>query len=204
MDSCGSSSALVADFMGAKLDWKSTWPLPRRFRRFETCRAYLVRWLSRVARGKIHVMDETREKVCCRCRATKPEVAFFRKAKAKDGRQSYCKVCAHEDIVAWYTANKARHYAGTTARKHRNITALRIYVSALTCMDCGEADPVVLEFDHVRGNKVWTISQMLHNGWSMRRIMEEVAKCEVRCANCHKRRTYRGKVEFYRKLREGA
>ena len=57
------------------------------------------------------------------------------------------------------------------------------------CVDCGEADPIVLEFDHVRGTKQDNVSTLIGRAFSWKRILEEVAKCEVRCANCHRRKT---------------
>lgn len=56
-------------------------------------------------------------------------------------------------------------------------------------MDCGEADPIVLEFDHVRGEKADNISRMVHGTRSIAAIQAEIDKCEVVCANCHRRRT---------------
>lgn len=56
------------------------------------------------------------------------------------------------------------------------------------CVDCGEADIDVLEFDHVRGGKVANVSTLLGQP---RRLRLEVAKCDVRCANCHRRKTAR-------------
>jgi hypothetical protein len=50
---------------------------------------------------------------------------------------------------------------------------------------------MVLEFDHVRGVKVRNISEMVRGKFSWRRILEEIEKCEVRCANCHRRKTAR-------------
>jgi hypothetical protein len=63
------------------------------------------------------------------------------------------------------------------------------YLVGHPCVDCGESDPVVLEFDHVRGTKVAAISSFVRNMASMNRILAEIAKCDVRCANCHRRRT---------------
>lgn len=58
------------------------------------------------------------------------------------------------------------------------------------CMDCGEADPIVLEFDHKADSiKVESVTQMVMNNASWERITAEIEKCEVRCANCHRRRT---------------
>jgi hypothetical protein len=58
------------------------------------------------------------------------------------------------------------------------------------CIDCGIADPLVLQFDH-RERKTNNVSWAVSAGWSLRRLTEEIAKCDVRCANCHRRRTAR-------------
>lgn len=68
-------------------------------------------------------------------------------------------------------------------------TMVQDIMSASGCVDCGENDLVVLEFDHVRGTKKYTIAEMVNTGSGLESILAEVAKCEVRCANCHRRRT---------------
>jgi hypothetical protein len=63
------------------------------------------------------------------------------------------------------------------------------YFGSHPCVDCGEGDPVVLEFDHL-GEKLFDIGQALpYRSW--KRILEEIEKCVVVCANCHRRRTAR-------------
>ena len=57
------------------------------------------------------------------------------------------------------------------------------------CVDCGETDPVVLEFDHLR-DKRFAIRLSAH-GRNWQTILDEIEKCEVVCANCHRRRTAR-------------
>jgi hypothetical protein len=58
----------------------------------------------------------------------------------------------------------------------------------LRCIDCGEADPVVLEFDHRdRSEKRANVSRLLANGWAT--VLCEIEKCDIRCVNCHRRRT---------------
>jgi hypothetical protein len=56
------------------------------------------------------------------------------------------------------------------------------------CIDCGEGDPLVLQFDH-RDGKSYDISRLVGNGCPPGRLADELTKCDVRCANCHRRRT---------------
>ena len=57
------------------------------------------------------------------------------------------------------------------------------------CVDCGETEDVLLDFDHVKGEKRANISDMIYQGYSIKSIKDEIRKCEVRCANCHRRKT---------------
>jgi hypothetical protein len=83
---------------------------------------------------------------------------------------------------------KDRKVALQYARLAANKRAVLEYLLKNPCVDCGEADPVVLEFDH-QGGKTANVSDGIRHGWSLKRIMEEIAKCNVRCANCHRRAT---------------
>lgn len=62
------------------------------------------------------------------------------------------------------------------------------YLSKHPCIDCGEKDIVVLEFDH-KQDKIEAISRMTRGFYSLDTIVNEIKKCEVRCANCHRRKT---------------
>lgn len=60
------------------------------------------------------------------------------------------------------------------------------YKKLCGCIDCGEKNPVVLQYDHInRELKITTVSQMISDRWSLKNIKEEIRKCEIRCANCH-------------------
>jgi hypothetical protein len=83
---------------------------------------------------------------------------------------------------------------GLSAEYQRNYRYLRAqavyaYLAEHPCVDCGESDPVVLDFDHVRGQKFMNVKRMLAGTYSLKRIFEEIEKCDVRCANCHRRAT---------------
>jgi hypothetical protein len=73
--------------------------------------------------------------------------------------------------------------------RQRRVIAVLAFLREHPCVDCGEADPIVLDFDHVRGTKRMKISRMLSGTYSLKAIFEEIEKCEVRCANCHRRIT---------------
>ena len=65
------------------------------------------------------------------------------------------------------------------------------YISKKKCVDCGEKDPIVLEFDHTnRSKKFKQVSQMLSGHYSWESVLTEIGKCDIRCANCHRRKTY--------------
>lgn len=89
---------------------------------------------------------------------------------------------------------KAKAKAWTAAANIENRRKVREYLSIHSCVDCGEPDVVVLEFDHVRGEKRNSISVMMSRGCTWATIEDEIAKCEVRCANCHRRITHKRRM----------
>tara|TARA_R110001583_G_scaffold71475_1_gene201301 strand:- start:2776 stop:3186 length:411 start_codon:yes stop_codon:yes gene_type:complete len=70
------------------------------------------------------------------------------------------------------------------------------------CVDCGESNPIVLEFDHVRGVKKENVSDMVRQSYCLKTIQEEIDKCEVRCANCHRIVTHERRQEKREKIEE--
>ncbi len=95
---------------------------------------------------------------------------------------------------AWYAKRspeqKAEKQRKEKERAFVNIKAVHDYKAEKGCMDCGEKDPIVLEFDHrIRADKSFDISNALRLGTSIDKILVEMEKCDVVCANCHRRRT---------------
>ena len=92
-----------------------------------------------------------------------------------------------------YESNKATVNARSMQRAtvvRKKIRAwLHEYLKNNPCVDCGESDPVVLEFDHQR-DKLFAIGDAPRKTTSIKVVAAEVAKCEVRCANCHRKKTY--------------
>ncbi len=60
------------------------------------------------------------------------------------------------------------------------------------CVDCGEARPACLDYDHLRDKRM-NVAMLVHAGLSNATIAAEIAKCVVRCASCHRRRTEWGR-----------
>jgi hypothetical protein len=84
--------------------------------------------------------------------------------------------------------NLRRKEANRKTREQLQIWVVE-YLMEHPCVDCGETDPVVLDFDHVRGDKVENVAHMVDKAYCKSTIETEIAKCEVRCSNCHRRRT---------------
>lgn len=100
------------------------------------------------------------------------------------------------DHRAWYETNKTTLFEQTKARRKRIAPEIRGYILnyllAHPCIDCGERDPVVLEFDHRPGEvKRFNLAQSIRKNFSLASIKTEIEKCDVRCANCHIRMTYK-------------
>ena len=133
-------------------------------------------------------------RVCRRCSTAKPLNAFPLRSAETGTRQWSCKSCQRAYSSAWYVKNRSRHIANTTKNSRVNRRRMRdmarAYLRDQPCVDCGESDPDVLEFDHVRGKKA-EISLLASMGLPWPTIVAEIAKCEVRCANCHRRKTVR-------------
>jgi hypothetical protein len=133
------------------------------------------------------------EKKCCsRCKRILPFGDFNKNVTKTDGHQSFCRTCSRR------TSSELYQEEGSTVKKailrqnarRRKDLATRIfdYLLEHPCVDCGEHNPVVLEFDHL-SNKVSTLSDLVRRGCRWGIILSEIAKCEVRCSNCHTLKT---------------
>ena len=123
----------------------------------------------------------------------KPLDDFAWRRVEKGQRDNYWRPCRANYKKEHYAANKQRYVANAARRKRRvardNIARLLAFFETHACVDCGEDDPLVLEFDHI-GDKNFTIARALRDrSWS--EVAIEIELCEVVCANCHRRRTAR-------------
>ena len=133
-------------------------------------------------------------KVCNKCGGEFSIDEFPIKNKNKGTHYPWCHNCHKEYRREYYQKNKAKiseqDNLTSTERKNRNRQFVWDYYKANPCIDCGENNPLVLEFDHKDdSDKIDRISKMVSGKWSIERIKEEITKCDVRCANCHHIRT---------------
>lgn len=102
------------------------------------------------------------------------------KQKQKEYHRKYYK--------EYYERRREYHYERNKKRTESIRNYIRELKSTLACIKCGENHPGCLEFHH-RNPKTKTIEISLCDrlGWSIKRIQKEIAKCDVLCANCHKK-----------------
>jgi len=86
-------------------------------------------------------------------------------------------------ITVW----RLRQHTTTAENTRKSVE----YLSSHPCVDCGQSDPLVLDYDHITGTKARDVSQMIQAPVKWQKIAEEIKKCAVRCANCHRRRTFK-------------
>jgi hypothetical protein len=90
----------------------------------------------------------------------------------------------------YYANHKEKVKASAKASKQR-LASLVIEAKSKPCMDCKITYPwYVMDFDHVRGKKLANVSQLIAR-CSKQKLLDEIAKCDVVCANCHRERTHR-------------
>ena len=117
--------------------------------------------------------------------------------------QNYCKECKRDADQRNYLKNPERKYRENY--KHKQDIRLRVYnyLASHPCVDCGESDPMFLEFDHVKGEKLYNIGDLKHQTRAWNLIKKEIAKCVARCVKCHRIKTAEqfGWYKWFRQVR---
>lgn len=129
-------------------------------------------------------------KDCGSCGLRKPLGEFNRKSSRPDGLQEVCRECNRQSSRAYYARNRERHVRviveRTAKRRAEAKSFLVTYLRDHPCADCGVTDLRVLDFDHRPGtDKRKDVMAMVKEGFSIVKLSEEIAKCDVRCRNCH-------------------
>jgi hypothetical protein len=134
-------------------------------------------------------------KRCTLCRNDLPLAEFNRKAKSPDGLQNVCRECNRARARRYYADNREKHVRVVMERtKHARRVAQAFigqYLALHPCIDCGEGDIRVLDFDHRVGvDKVADVMRLVRLGHGLDTVAAEMAKCDIRYRNCHARVTY--------------
>ena len=156
----------------------------------------LGRESSNLSQSTERIEMEACSKTCSRCKTTRSIEAFALRNKDTGRRNSICRVCHKEYVKRHYTEHKqkyidrARRY--TPRNRRRNVRWLQEYKESRPCTDCGgRFHHAAMDFDHVHGDKINEVSRLSQNAASMKKILAEISKCELVCANCHRVRTFK-------------
>lgn len=131
-------------------------------------------------------------KRCPRCEQVRPRSLFHLHKSRKDGLQAFCKPCRAEIDHQRYERKVGMNVPRRPQRSERGRKAWLVSLkSGRPCTDCGRSFPhQVLQWDHLPGyEKLGDISE---DFWGRTRaeILDEIAKCDLVCANCHMIRTF--------------
>lgn len=129
-------------------------------------------------------------KLCNKCNEVLPIQMFGKRGKYL---QPYCKPCNKHYQQEHYQKHKQRYIAEAEQRRlnyNRKAHNFLMEYAKDGCSVCGETDYRCLEFDHVdQSTKIESISYMVGQQYPLRKIKEELNKCRVLCANCHRKHT---------------
>src|SRR5215472_12353051 len=104
-------------------------------------------------------------KRCASCRSVFPLLDFPTRSKVTHKPNAYCLGCQRQYSRAYFHerdhAKQVRRVKRNTLRyQTRNSIGILRYLEDHPCVDCGERDPIVLDFDHVRGKKRRNVSYL--------------------------------------------
>lgn len=129
-------------------------------------------------------------RTCTNCKKEKMISEFIFKNKRKGIRHWICRECRRSKRKAQYLGHKKATRERNRRNRLRNMINVYSYLKNHPCIDCGETDPCTLDFDHkCSKTKTGSIANMSRNTFSWKTIMKEISKCEVRCVNCHRKKT---------------
>ena len=129
-------------------------------------------------------------KTCFTCKIQKPLNEFNYRSKIKKTHMGKCKMCQKEYQASRYKRLKKQIYTKNIERRMFLAKKVNEIKKNKPCVDCGKIyDLFCMDFDHL-SNKIMSISQMIHETFSLKNIKKEIDKCELVCVLCHRNRTY--------------
>jgi hypothetical protein len=129
-------------------------------------------------------------KTCTKCHTTKALEEFVRDKRRVDGHGSWCTLCNRKYMRVLIHTPKVQ--AARKAQYAANKESLNAQARARWAEKKDQY--AAMDFDHVQGSKVTGIAQMW--SWGRARVIEEINKCALVCANCHRERTQARRVQL--------
>ncbi len=137
-------------------------------------------------------------KACSKCGNIKSESDFFVKNSTTGRLHAQCKSCYKEHRKSYHAQHYKKYHEQYLhrAKQRRNVlrsefrSNMLLYLKGKKCVICGESDIRTFEFDHIDpSKKEFSISQAVRLGYAWPSVKNEIAKCRILCANCHKKHT---------------
>lgn len=133
-------------------------------------------------------MTEIKTKLCPHCKEIKPVNEFNHSKRTKDGYDYRCKQCQNLSNKSWCKRNWFDKIKQQNQRCKDLTDKIRIYKQTHGCYYCNENTPCCLDLHHLDPSvKEINPSCMASNGWGWNRMLKELDKCIVVCANCHRK-----------------
>ena len=111
-------------------------------------------------------------KICTKCNRELPIEDFHWRNKEKGTRRAECKYCRIDHMLQVFKDKKS---------------IIAEMKSEIKCQKCGEDKSYMLDFHHIDPNeKDESIAKMVHHTYGMKKVLNEIEKCTVLCANCHR------------------
>ena len=124
-----------------------------------------------------------KKRLCTTCKKRQP----------RNKSSSYCKECHNEYQKKYYKKNP-QSINESSIRRRQILVKMKNEAKDVPCQDCGKRYPsYVMDFDH-RSDKKFNLSAIGSKFISIKKVQEEIDKCDIVCANCHRERTHGIKI----------
>ena len=118
------------------------------------------------------------------CDKILPVKNFKQNSKRKDGLQSQCISCQKEYRRKHYLKNKKKYIDKSKKWRKEFRQWWKEYKKQFSCIRCGENHPACIQFHHINDDKENDVAYFVGIG-NLKKVLDEIAKCMVLCANCH-------------------
>lgn len=136
---------------------------------------------------------------CWKCKTEKPEEQFNWENKSLGKRKRICRSCMKTYHQKWFrelyklSDKHQKHLEWQRTKIKRAREWVQVYLRNHPCIKCGFTNPIALDFDHIDKsggyNRYTRVFALKNRGYSIARLEEEISKCQVLCANCHRIKT---------------